>query len=144
MAIDLYTSFLKISWLYWYQELRCPTALDPWAIWDLSQIQNPHCWLCTLQKDHFQHEWTLSRCYSRRAQCVSFMLFHWQIISWLKLLWFTFYCIQEWCYMYYLPWGDDYSKEAALWASIPCPLSKVMARAPAHLPYVQSSNHSPR
>ena len=36
------------------------------VIWDLRQLQNSHC-RCTLHKDHFEHKWTLSRCYSRRV-----------------------------------------------------------------------------
>lgn len=78
--------------LYWYQELWCSTALDSWAVWDLPQLQNSYCRLCTLQKDNFQHEWTLSRCYSGWAQCVS-LLIHWHCFSSFNdetCLWFSF------------------------------------------------------
>ena len=60
--------------LYWYQELWCATALDPWAVRDLPQLQNSCFRLCTLQKDNFQHEWTFSRSYSWWAHCVSYLI----------------------------------------------------------------------
>jgi hypothetical protein len=75
--------------LYRNQELWCATALDPWAVWDLPQLQNSCFRLCTLQKDNFQHEWTFSRCYTWWAQCVSYLislvLFH--FIHWWPCLW---------------------------------------------------------
>jgi hypothetical protein len=38
--------------------------------------------------------------------------------------------------MYNLPGRDDYSKEAALWALVPCALFEVMVRTPTYLPHM--------